>query len=104
MKRKQINHTRFEWRGTKLFIGGRKAGEIIADEDNAWMWRVRLPDGSLSDLLNMSRARDAAQFIARSEMERSHTAHSPLGHPYSDLREVTATPLADAYEPQGEPA
>ena len=90
MKRKQINHTRFEWRGTKLFVGGRKVGEIVPDDDNPWMWRVRLPDG-LSDLFNMSRARDAAQSIARDQ----HRVHCPQDRPSAAPLESPATHLAN---------
>jgi hypothetical protein len=38
--------------------------EIIPDANWPGMWRVRWPDGSLSDLTNLSRARDAAIAIA----------------------------------------
>src|SRR4029453_7544005 len=38
--------------------------EIIPDANWPGMWRVRWPDGSLSHLTNLSRARDAAIAIA----------------------------------------
>ena len=33
------------------------------------MWRVRMPDGSLSDMVNKTRARDAARSIASAIMK-----------------------------------
>jgi len=36
------------------------------EPDSEWpgMWRVRLPDGDLSDMANRTRAKDAAQLLA----------------------------------------
>jgi hypothetical protein len=36
----------------------------VPDDTYPGMWRVRLPDGKLSDMLNPTRARDAARTIA----------------------------------------
>jgi hypothetical protein len=38
--------------------------EIAPDANWPGMWRVRWPDGSLSDMVNLSRAKDAAIAIA----------------------------------------
>ena len=91
MRRAKFSQSRFEWRATKLFVGNRKVGEIVPDADNQWMWRARLSDGTLSDQFNMSRARDAVQFIARSELELSDTAHSPQDRPSAAPLESPAT-------------
>jgi hypothetical protein len=37
---------------------------VIPDGDWLGMYRVRRPDGSLTDMLNLSRARDAARHFA----------------------------------------
>ena len=43
--------------------------------DEAWpLWRVRLPDGTLSDLLNLSRARDAAVELALAQLNNAPDA------------------------------
>lgn len=56
-----------EWRGNRLTArdGGRRAPsvEIVADTDWPRMYRIKLPDGSLTDMLNRARARDAARSI-----------------------------------------
>ena len=39
--------------------------EIVPDANWPGMWRVRWPDGSLSDMANLTRAKDAAFVIAQ---------------------------------------
>jgi hypothetical protein len=55
------------WRGDRLALrSGGRAGpalEIVADETYPGMFRVRLPDGELTDMVNRTRARDAAKSI-----------------------------------------
>ena len=46
-----------EWR---LFRGRRQVGRVVPDSKYPDMWRVKLP-GGLSDMVNLSRARDAAR-------------------------------------------
>jgi hypothetical protein len=38
---------------------------VVPDPDWPKMYRVRRPDGSLTDLVNLTRARDAAREFAR---------------------------------------
>jgi hypothetical protein len=49
----------------ELFYGKAKAPLIRVIPDEVWpgMWRVVLPGGSLSDLVNLARAKDAAAMI-----------------------------------------
>jgi len=42
----------------------RPLAEIVPDTHWPNMWRIAWPDGRLSDMTNLSRARDAAQVIA----------------------------------------
>lgn len=54
------------WRGTRLFAGNRKnpVAEVVSDHRWPGMWRFRLlPDGELSDMVNLSRAKDAASAV-----------------------------------------
>ena len=39
--------------------------EVIPDNEYAGMWRIRWPDGQLSDMVNLSRAKDAAMVLVR---------------------------------------
>jgi len=56
----------YEWRGKVLYRRARSApvAEIVPDEKWPSMWRVRLPDGTLSDMVNLIRAKDAAVTLA----------------------------------------
>ena len=37
---------------------------VVPDPDRQAMYRVRWPDGSLTDMVNLTRARDAARYFA----------------------------------------
>ena len=61
-----------KWRGNNLCEPGRKTAivSIVRDEKcPETMWRVRMPDGWLSDMVNKTRARDAARSIASAIMK-----------------------------------
>jgi len=55
------------WRGDRLALKGGRRGspavEIVPDDSYPGMWRIRMEDGSLSDMVNRTRARDAARSI-----------------------------------------
>lgn len=49
------------WKDQRLYLGNRLSGySVVPDEQHPTLWRVRRPDGSLSDMVNLSRAKDAA--------------------------------------------
>jgi hypothetical protein len=48
------------WNGNQLRIDGRVVAVIEPDGKYSGMWRVRTRDGVLSDMVNLSRAKDAA--------------------------------------------
>lgn len=61
-----IGRDKLTWRKHLLFCYGRPdpIAEVVPDGKYPGMWRLRLlPDGNLSDMVNLSRAKDAA--IAR---------------------------------------
>lgn len=66
----------FTWKGRQLFVTGRRkpVAEVIEDAKYPGiMWRFRLlPDGELSDMVNLSRAKDAAMV---------HALHAPRSGP-----------------------
>lgn len=58
-----------ERRGTRLFVHGRgqAVAEVVRDSRHCEMWRFRLlPDGAFSDMVNLSRAKDAARRLVLS--------------------------------------
>jgi hypothetical protein len=60
------------WRDSKLYFGRRVVGEIVPDSKYLGMWRIMRPDGSLSDMVNRTRAKDAceAAFFGTDRQER----------------------------------
>ena len=58
-----------EWRGKELWFRDRHVASIIQDDKYPQMWRVKLPDGSISDMVNLTRAKDAAISLARKYLE-----------------------------------
>jgi len=52
------------WRGDRLFVRGRLVAKIVPDQQWPGIWRVQLPNGFLSDIVNRSRAKDAALRVA----------------------------------------
>jgi hypothetical protein len=74
--------------GNRLKIGNGLSGySIEPDQHYPQMWRVRRPDGSLSDMVNKSRAGDAAMAMLDRELRKldadrgRHRATAPLGVP-----------------------
>ena len=64
------------WRGNRLFVKVESAplAEIVPDAQWKGMWRVRLRDGSLSDIVSLTRARDAARSLALIALNRPKKA------------------------------
>jgi hypothetical protein len=54
----------FLWRGDALCLGNREIVHIVRDEKYPQVWRVKMPDGRLSDLCNRTRIKDAALSLA----------------------------------------
>jgi hypothetical protein len=88
-----------DWHGNVLQLGRRKLVQI--EPDAAWpgMWRVRTPDGRLTDMVNISRARDAARALALAHLNQrgeESPAEAPPIAPNDDqtnpYREATECP------------
>jgi hypothetical protein len=45
---------------------------VEPDAKHPSMWRIRYPDGQLSDMVNLTRAKDAAGVIALRDLAPSH--------------------------------
>jgi hypothetical protein len=55
-------------------IRGRVLAAIEPDREWSGMWRVRMPDGHPTDMLNLSRAKDAAASLVLAELNRHREA------------------------------
>ncbi len=60
-----IESHRLRWRENALLLDGKGAplAHIVPDGRHPSMWRVQLPDGHLTDMVNLTRAKDAAVSI-----------------------------------------
>jgi hypothetical protein len=64
-----------QWKGDRLYLGTRLSGySIVIDERYSQMWRVRRPDGSLSDMANRTRAKDAAMAMLGQDIKAAQLA------------------------------
>ena len=96
----RINSQRLTWVGDELVYGKRTLLRIERDGVYLEMWRVRLPDGSLTDMVNRTRAKDAALSIAHLLLNMSESlSEAPPTAPndfegLSDLEAVSASPGA----------
>ena len=60
-----------KWDGDHLrLISGRLLATIERDQMWQSMWRVRLPDGHVTDMVNLTRAKDAATTLALASLNR----------------------------------
>ncbi|SRR5258705_8523923 len=81
-----------------LHVGKSRNPLLHVVPDKRWphMWRIRHRDNSLSDLLNSTRAKDAAQSHALAELRAQEVGKRPLVRPpmcFSDL------PVSDTGQP-----
>lgn len=63
-----ISRDGLKWQGDRLYFGNRLMASIEPDSKYPNMWRVRLPDGKLSDMVNQTSARDAARALALAQL------------------------------------
>ena len=74
-------HQDLHWKDSRLYLGSCATGNSITpDAKYPSMWRVRHPDGSLSDIVNLTRARDGARCLALAVLNTRETrvAASPI--------------------------
>jgi hypothetical protein len=66
---------KMSWDGDRLKISNRLSGfSIVPDEKYPQMWRVKYPDGRLSDMVNRTRAKDAAMAMLDRELRLKELA------------------------------
>jgi hypothetical protein len=49
-----------KWKGRQLFLGRKLLATIVPDNDWSDLYRVHFPNGIVTDLVNLTRAKDAA--------------------------------------------
>ena len=66
-----LGYSDFRWKGDKLLAGSKNTGaKIITDSQWPGMFRVEYPPGTVSDMTNLTRARDAAISIVAHHLNR----------------------------------
>jgi hypothetical protein len=66
------------WNDNDLIFRRRVVASIVPDSKWPQMWRVSLPNGQLSDMVNLSRARDAARSLALKALIEGPVAAPPM--------------------------
>jgi hypothetical protein len=60
------------WDGHRLRLrSGRLLATIVPNPDWDGMWRVRMPNGDASDMVNLTRAKDAALSLALASLNEA---------------------------------
>lgn len=66
------------WDGDQVRLhSGRLVAAIVPDATWSDMWRVRLPTGHVTDMVNLTRAKDAAVTLALAALNRAERAWPP---------------------------
>jgi hypothetical protein len=84
------------WRGPELYWGASHTGFLIVpDTKYPSMWRVRHPDGQLSDMVSRVRAKDAAVHLCQGTGESAQEApySAPIHSPDPPLSQPKISPL-----------
>ena len=61
------------WKGRQLLLGRKPLATVVPDKDWPGLWRVHLRDGHVTDMVNLTRAKEAAVCLACA----GSRAHSP---------------------------
>jgi hypothetical protein len=85
-RRFRFHRRTYEWRQTgqtwELTTAGQTVAQVVPDEKYPGMWRVDLGDDPLSDMVNLTRAKDAALSLADRAIETGRLSR-PGGPPIS---------------------
>src|SRR5262249_9973522 len=100
--RRAIASHELVWRksahGLTLHLGrGRGLLDVVPDGTYPGMWRIQTPDGRRSDMVNLTRAKDAAVSVALAIHNRQkQTFETPAEAPPVALEGATATSEPEA--------
>jgi len=59
-----VNWKDLHWKENDLYFKDEKVTSVVPDTKHPKMYRVRCPDGTLTDMVNLTRAKDAARILA----------------------------------------
>jgi hypothetical protein len=78
------------WRGTDLLFRRRLVASVEPDSKYPNLWRARLPSGQVSDMVNLTRAKDAAVCLALTELNSLRHRESRATAPPIEFEEERA--------------
>jgi hypothetical protein len=76
----RISSRQLSWKDNSLYRQGSRTPLLCVVPDQTYpgiMWRVQLPDGRLSGMVNKTRAKDAGISIALQLLEATETPREP---------------------------
>jgi hypothetical protein len=74
------------WNGNHLIFQRKVVATVVPDSKYEKMFRVRLPNGHLTDMVNLTRAKDAARSLALKTLTEGHVGGLPM-RPFSEAAE-----------------
>jgi len=77
---------RLHWRGRTVHFGKRILATMVPDDTYPAMWRVKLPDGQLTDMANISWTRERAIALALEAISADSTANRICRKPSEEAR------------------
>ena len=70
MTEKMYSTKNLNWDGLRLHLGTQLVAAIV-EAERPKMYRIKTPDGRLSDMVNLSRAKDAALTLALGALNKA---------------------------------
>ena len=69
-----ISSRHLRWNGHELFFARQRIASVVPDGKYLGMWRVQRPDGRLTDMVNLTRAKDAAMALSLASLNAMQEA------------------------------
>ena len=77
---------RLHWKGRTVHFGKRVFASIVPDDTYPAMWRVKLPDGQLTDMANTTWTRERAIALALEAISADPTTNKTCRKPPQKVR------------------
>jgi hypothetical protein len=85
-------HWRTDGSRWELFMADRVVAKVVADVVYPKMWSIDLGDGTLSDMINLSRAKDAARRLVDASLDATKTLRRASPMRQTDPAASSGTP------------
>jgi hypothetical protein len=76
-----VSSAQLRWKEHEIRFQDRKLAAVVQDKKYPAMWRIDRLDGTLSDMVNLSRAKDAARGFALSVLNSADVKKAPMVTP-----------------------